>query len=131
VGRVRSFELRIPTRWPDFDALGHVNHAAYHVFLDEGRDDTLRRTVGEFETWPNVVAHVAVDYEREIALGTREVLVRTIVVDVGRSSVRLEQEVHVPDAHLAASAKAVLVAWDKVTRSPRAISDDDRRALLG
>ena len=31
-------DLRILTRWTDFDALGHLTHAAYPVFLDEARD---------------------------------------------------------------------------------------------
>ena len=47
VGRlteVTAFEFRIQTRWPDFDGLGHLNHAVYHVYLDEARDDALRRT---------------------------------------------------------------------------------------
>ena len=30
-----AFEFRIQTRWPDFDGLGHLNHAVYHVYLDE------------------------------------------------------------------------------------------------
>jgi acyl-CoA thioesterase FadM len=42
-------ETRIQTRWPDFDALGHLNHAVYHVYLDEARDAALRGTVGDFE----------------------------------------------------------------------------------
>ena len=35
-------EVRIPTGWPDFDALGHLNHAVYHLYLDEARDDVCR-----------------------------------------------------------------------------------------
>jgi acyl-CoA thioester hydrolase len=126
-----TFELRIPTRWTDFDALGHVNHAAYHVFLDEGRDDALRRTVGDVETWPNVVAHASVDYRREIALGAREVVVRTTIASVGRSSVRFEQQVLGEDGEPAAEATAVVVAWDPSARTARPIGDDERRRLSG
>lgn len=124
-----AFELRIQTRWPDFDALGHLNHAVYHVYLDEARDDALRRTVGDFATWPNVLVHASIDYRREIALGVREVVVRTEITAVGGSSVRFAQSVLGPDGELAAEAQAVLVAWDPETRRSRTITAGERRAL--
>jgi acyl-CoA thioester hydrolase len=124
-----AFELRIQLRWPDFDALGHLNHAVYHVYLDEARDDALRRTVGDFATWPNVLVHASIDYRREIALGVREVVVRTEITAVGGSSVSFAQTVLGPGGDLAAEAEAVLVAWDPETRGSRAITADERRAL--
>ena len=124
-----EFEFHIRTRWPDFDALGHLNHAAYHVYLDEARDDTLRRTVGDFDTWPNVVVHASVDYKREIPLGTREVVVRTRIVKIGASSVHFRQSVLDGGGELAASAEAVLVAWDRDARKSRVMTDEERRLL--
>jgi acyl-CoA thioester hydrolase len=130
-GVSRTFEIAIRTRWPDFDALGHLNHAVYNVYLDEARDDALRRTVGDFTAWPNVLVHVSIDYAREIRLGATDVVIRTRITEVGRTSVRFEQEVVAPDAETAATATAVLVAWDRETRSSRAITDDERARLLG
>ena len=106
-----EYELTIATRWPDFDALGHLNHAVYHVYLDEARDDALRKTVGDFKAWPNVVVHASIDYRSEVPLGTREVIVRTRITSIGRSSVHFEQTISTPDGELAAEARAVLVAW--------------------
>jgi acyl-CoA thioester hydrolase len=128
---VGGFELRIQTRWPDFDALGHLNHAVYHVYLDEARDDALRRTVGDFTAWPNVLVHASIDYRREIALGVREIVLLTKITTVGGSSVRFEQVVLGPDGEIAAEAQAVLVAWDPETRASRAITAAERRALEG
>jgi acyl-CoA thioester hydrolase len=128
---VGGFELRIQTRWPDFDALGHLNHAVYHVYLDEARDDALCRTVGDFTAWPNVLVHASIDYRREIALGVREIILRTKITTVGGSSVRFEQVVLGPDGEIAAEAQAVLVAWDPETRASRAITAAERRALEG
>jgi acyl-CoA thioester hydrolase len=122
-------ELCIATRWPDFDALGHLNHAVYHVYLDEARDDALRATVGDFGSWPNVLAHASIDYRSEIRYGVREVVVRTRIADVGRSSVRFEQAVLTPDGDVAAEATAVLVAWDRDARRSRPITDEERRTL--
>jgi acyl-CoA thioester hydrolase len=122
-------ETRIQTRWPDFDALGHLNHAVYHVYLDEARDEALRNTVGDFDAWPNVVVHASIDYRREVALGVREVIVHTQIAEVGRSSVRFEQTIVTPDGELAAEAEAVLVAWDPETRRSREITSAERQRL--
>jgi acyl-CoA thioester hydrolase len=119
-------ELRLTTRWNDFDALGHLNHAVYHVYCDEARDAALRAAVGDLDAWPNVVVHALIDYRREIGLGTREVVIRTRITEVGRSSVRFEHDI----ADRAAEATVVLVAWDPATRRSRPISDSERDSLL-
>lgn len=78
-----------------------------------------------------MLAHTSIDYRSEIRYGVREVVVRTRIVDVGRSSVRFEQTVLTPDGEVAAEATAVLVAWDREERRSRAITDDERQALSG
>ena len=122
-------ELRIATRWTDFDALGHLTHAAYPVFLDEARDAYLRATVGPFTEWPNVIVHLAVDFRREIRHPAEAVLVRTWVTGIGRTSITFEQEV-LQDGEVAATARAVIVAWDEAARGARAIGEADRERLL-
>ena len=36
------YEMSIPSRWGDMDAMGHVNTASYFRFLETGRIDWLR-----------------------------------------------------------------------------------------
>jgi acyl-CoA thioester hydrolase len=36
------FEMTIPIRWGDMDALGHVNNTTYFRYLESGRVDWLR-----------------------------------------------------------------------------------------
>jgi acyl-CoA thioester hydrolase len=122
-------ELELQTRWTDFDALGHVTHAAYPVYLDEARDRFLQDAVGSFEEWPYVVARIEIDYRREIRPPARSVVVRTRIAEVGRSSVSFEQEVCGPDGEVAAAARSVVVAWDEKTRSARPIDDAARSRL--
>jgi acyl-CoA thioester hydrolase len=122
-------ELAIPTRWTDFDALGHLTHAAYPVFLDEARDEYLTGTVGSFSDWPCVVAHVSIDYRAEIRYPARSVTVRTAVEEVGRTSVTFVQEILAPDGTVAALGRGVVVAFDPETRSPRAMAEADRALL--
>jgi acyl-CoA thioester hydrolase len=124
-------ETRIQTRWTDFDALGHVTHVAYPVILDEARDAFLACTVGAFADWPSVIVHLSVDYKREIAHPAPDLVVRTRVADVGRTSVTFEQEVLAPDGAVAATSRSVLVAWDGDMRASREISDEERTKLLG
>jgi acyl-CoA thioester hydrolase len=124
-------ELVIPTRWTDFDALGHLTHAAYPVFLDEARDAYLTATVGSFTDWPCVVAHVSIDYLREVRHPAPAVTVRTTVAAVGRSSVTFAQEVLGPDGAVVASGQGVVVAFDPETRAARALRDDERALLAG
>jgi acyl-CoA thioester hydrolase len=122
-------ETRLQTRWTDFDGLGHITHAAYPVYLDEARDAVLTATVGPFADFAWVIAHVSIDYEREIVQGAREVIVRSRIAEVGRTSLTFEQDVLGPDGEVAAACRSVLVAWDREARAARPI-DDRERALL-
>ena len=123
-------ETRLQTRWTDFDSLGHITHAAYPVFFDEARDAFLTETVGPFEEFPWVIAHISIDYKREIVRPALEIVVRSRVAELGRSSITFEQEASGPDG-LAASSRSVLVAWDGETRAARPLSDEERDALGG
>ena len=122
-------ELRIPTRWTDFDALGHVTHAAYPVFLDEARDAFLTAAIGPFAEWPWVVAHVSIDYRQELRHPTREVIVRTAVSEIGRTSVTFAQQILGPGGEHAVDARSVVVAWDEDARSPRELAAEDANRL--
>jgi acyl-CoA thioester hydrolase len=122
-------ELRIATRWTDFDSLGHLTHAAYPVFLDEARDAYLRATVGSFTEWPSVVVHLSVDFRREVRYPADAVVVRSVVTEVGRTSITFEQEV-AADREVAVTARAVVVAWDEAARAARPIGEADRARLL-
>jgi acyl-CoA thioester hydrolase len=120
---------RLQTRWTDFDTLGHVTHAAYPVYLDEARDAVLTATVGPFTEFAWVIAHVSIDYKREIVQGAREVVVRSRIAEVGRTSITFEQDVLGPDGEVAAACRSVLVAWDREARAARPL-DERERALL-
>jgi acyl-CoA thioester hydrolase len=122
-------ETRLQTRWIDFDALGHITHAAYPVYLDEARDAFLTGTVGSFEQFPWVIAHVSIDYRREIRHPADHVVVRTRVADVGRTSVTFAHEVVAADGAVAAEARAVLVAWDTTARAARELTPVERERL--
>ncbi|HZQ82961.1 MAG TPA: thioesterase family protein [Gaiellaceae bacterium] len=121
-------EHRIQTRWSDFDSLGHVTASAYPVFLDEARDACLTAHVGGFAQFPSVLVHLSLDYRREIPYPTAEIMVRSRIAEVGRTSITFEQEV-VAGGEVRATSRSVLVAWDADARAARAITDDERAKL--
>jgi acyl-CoA thioester hydrolase len=122
-------ETRIATRWTDFDALGHLTHSVVFAYLDEARDALLTQLVGDFDAWPSVVARVAADFRRELPRGPRELVVRTRIVEVGRSSISFAQELLGTDGEVAVTAEAVVVAFDLETRGARTISEEHRSRL--
>ena len=122
-------ETRLQTRWTDFDALGHITHAAYLVYFDEARDDFLTETVGSFDEFSWVIVHVSIDYRREIRDPAEEVLVRTRVARIGGTSVTFAHVLIAPDGEVAAESEAVLVAWDANARRPRQLSAFERENL--
>ena len=99
------------------------------MYFDEARDAFLTETVGPFEDFPWVIAHVSIDYAREIVHPAREVVVRTRVAEVGHTSVTFEQQVVASDGEIAATSRSVLVAWDEIARTGRAILDEERAKL--
>src|SRR5207245_2896473 len=101
--------------------------------LEEGRAaliaEIIRRTGGDHQHGGYVLAHVDLDYHREVRKDHGEVEVMVRLGRVGTSSLRLEHEVRLPDGTVAASGTTVLVAWDPATRGKRTLSEAERAAL--
>jgi acyl-CoA thioester hydrolase len=115
------------------DMLGHLNQSVYHELIEEGRialiADLMRRAGSEDAPGGYVLAHVDLDYHAEVRKDHGEVEIVVRVTRVGSSSVELEHEVILPEGRVAASGTSVLVAWDLVNRTKRALSDGERAAL--
>jgi acyl-CoA thioester hydrolase len=118
--------VMVAVRWADLDVLGHANQSAYHEYLEEARTRVLAKA-GDSRGF--VLARVELDYLSEIGLGVDRVEVAARVVEVGRSSVRIEHEVRLPDGAVAARGASVLVAWDQQRRAKRELDEEERRRL--
>ena len=123
----REGRVRIPIRWRDLDALGHVNQSVYHELLEEGRGALFTR-LGE-NSFPFVLVHVEVDYRAEVRRDHEWVEVITRVERVGSKSVALEERIERSDGVVATDGRSVLVAWDPAARTSRELSDSERSAL--
>lgn len=123
-------EKRIEIRWRDCDMLGHVNNAVYATYLEEARDEWLERALGrEGDLWDYVLARVAIDFRRELTQDDDVVVVSIGLTGVGRSSLRLREEIRTLAGELAAEADAVIVARDRETRGSRSLNEREREAL--
>jgi acyl-CoA thioester hydrolase len=121
---------RIEVRWRDVDNYGHVNNAVYLTYLEEVRDEWLARTLRDDEAvWDYVVAHVSIDFRREVTQADDEVTATCAIERIGTSSVRTREQVVLPTGVVAAEASAVLVARDRSTGRSRPIAAPEREAF--
>ncbi|HEY7401688.1 MAG TPA: thioesterase family protein [Actinomycetota bacterium] len=124
------FERRIPIRWRDMDAYGHVNNAVYLTYLEECRDAWAQSVLGRVsDTWDFVLAHVGIDYRSQLTQDDREVVVRCWLASYGRSSVRTREEIRTDAGVLSANAESVIVPRDPRALTARRLSDEERAVL--
>jgi acyl-CoA thioester hydrolase len=114
-----GYEVRIPTRWMDTDAYGHVNNAQYYSFFDTA-----------VTTW--LVSEAGMDAERDEAIAVcaestcrflapvefpATVTASVRVGKVGRSSVRYELDLRCRE-HPVAEGQFLHVYVDRESRRP-------------
>jgi acyl-CoA thioester hydrolase len=126
----RVHRKRIPIRWRDMDAYGHVNNAVFLNYLEEARDEMVRRLFarqdGEFDY---VVARVAIDFRRPLRQDDREVVATCRVERVGRSSIRTREILATRNGGVAAEAEAVLVSHDRASGTSRPLTPGEKAIL--
>jgi acyl-CoA thioester hydrolase len=121
------FEHPVDVRWRDVDALGHVNHAVFLTYLEEGRDAFYTRMLGSDPIY--VVARLEVDLRAEVGYPDRRVTVRIEVESVGTTSLTTRETVLTPSGQVAAEARVVTVRWDAGQRKPVPFSAAERARL--
>jgi acyl-CoA thioester hydrolase len=117
-------------RYRDLDALGHVNQAVFHELLEEVRAAFFHATLPDLPFTGYVLAHVELDYRREVRIEHRYVVGECRLAELGRSRVELENRLILPDGTVAVEGRAVLVAWDEQARRARELTQSEREALL-
>ena len=122
-----TFERLIDVRWRDTDALGHVNHAVFLTYLEEGRDSFYARAIG---IEPNyVVVHLELDLLAEVRYEDQQVTVQIAVDQLGTTSLTTRETVSTTTGVVAAEATVVTVRWDASQRMPIPFSDAERARL--
>jgi acyl-CoA thioesterase FadM len=118
---------RLQLRLKDMDRLGHLNNSGYHDFFFEVRSALMDSVRTENERF--VVARVEVEFLHEVRLADEYVEVTARSIAVGHKSIKLEQEMRLPNGTLAARSLVFVVAWDVAARRSRPLATHERAAL--
>ena len=123
---------RIPIRWGDMDAMGHVNNTIYFRYMVQARISWFGGLVPEDEAWQStgiVIANASCNYKRAITYpGTVEV--KLLVGAPGGTSMPTYYELRVDaDPEPYADGAAVVVFINMKTQKPARIPDGIRNKL--
>lgn len=121
------FELPVKVRWRDVDALGHVNHAVFLTYLEEGRDAFYIQALGSDPSY--VVVRLEVDLRAEVRYEDQQVTVRIAADRLGTTSLTTRETVVTPGGEVAAQARVVTVNWDTENRKPVPFTEAERARL--
>ena len=121
---------RIPIRWGDMDAMGHVNNTVYFRYMEQARIGWFDALVPEGEAWQStgiVIVNASCNFKRPINYpGTVEV--RVFAGPPGGSSVATFYDLLIDEESYADGA-AVVVFIDMRTQKPVRIPNDIRERL--
>jgi acyl-CoA thioester hydrolase len=123
---------RIPIRWGDMDAMGHVNNTIYFRYMEQARISWFGALLPEDEAWQStgiVIANASCNYKRAITYpGTVEV--KLLVGAPGGTSMPTYYELRVDaDPEPYADGAAVVVFINMKTQRPARIPDGIRNKL--
>ena len=121
---------RIPIRWGDMDAMGHVNNTVYFRYMEQARIGWFDALVPAAEAWKDtaiVIANASCNFKRALNYpGTVEV--RLSIDPPGGSSVGTFYELKMEDT-LYADGAAVVVFIDMKSQKPIRIPEGIRSLL--
>ena len=123
---------RIPIRWGDMDAMGHVNNTVYFRYMEQARIGWFDALVPEDEAWKStgiVIANASCNFKRPFNYpGTVEVKVYTGTL--GGSSVPTFYELVLSENQtIYADGEATVVFIDMTTQKPVRIPEEIRKRL--
>jgi len=121
------FERVVPVRWRDTDGQGHVNHAVFLTYLEEGRDAYYAQAIGADPSY--VVVRIELDLRAEVRHPDQQVRVRIQAERLGTTSLTARETVLTPSGEVAAEARVVTVRWDPGQRTPIPFSQTERLRL--
>jgi acyl-CoA thioester hydrolase len=121
---------RIPVRWGDMDAMGHVNNTVYFRYMEQARIGWFEALVPQDEAWKStgiVIANASCNFKRPINYpGTVEV--RVLAGAPGSSSVPTFYQLLVEN-DLYADGAATVVFIDVQKQKPIRIPQKIREAI--
>jgi acyl-CoA thioester hydrolase len=117
--RVLVLTTRIPIRWGDMDALGHVNNTVYFRYMEQARiewSEALVPVQGGPAMLPLVIVNASCTFLRPLVY-PGDVEIRMFLGDLGRTSVGSDYEMTL-NGELCAQGAAKIVWIDPATGRP-------------
>jgi acyl-CoA thioester hydrolase len=121
------FERLVHVRWRDTDAQGHVNHAVFLTYLEEGRDAFYAQVIGSDPSY--AVVRLEVDLRAEVRHPDQRVTVRIAAERLGTTSLTTRETILTPSGDVVAEARVVTVRWDPEGHRPIPFSGAERARL--
>jgi len=121
---------RIPIRWGDMDAMGHVNNTVYFRYMEQARIGWFDALLPQGEAWKRtaiVIANASCNFMRPINY-PGEVEVKVYADAPGGSSVVTHYQLHVR-GELYADGLATVVFIDAAKQKPVRIPEEIRKKL--
>jgi len=119
-----EFKIKLPVRWGDMDAFGHVSNVVYLRYIEDCRARWMESVPSHWqgdEAGP-VVANININFKRPLYWPANiEVTLKTL--STGRSSIKLEHEIRSiaedgGEVSVYADATSTLVWIDKKKGEP-------------
>jgi len=124
----------IQLRFADTDALGHINNAAYSLYIESARVGFLVATGLPVSSL--VLARIEIDYKMQVKFDAhasftdpaKGMVVESQVERIGRTSMTLRQQIKWK-GQLAADVRTVVVNFDYASNAPAPVADEVRQLL--
>ena len=122
---------KVPLRWSDFDRYGHVMNANYVEIAQEARlafaEDAFTSKGIDFAAF---VRHLELDFRLPIkAQGNTELLVESVVSEIGTTSFVTRQEIKDYQGNTACVVETTQVTVDLLMGRPRPLTDQEKAIL--
>lgn len=124
--------FEIPLRWADFDAMSHVNNAAYLGFMQDARVSLIHAMgldTSSLKHFGHFVARNEIDYLKPIDMDDHRVTVVLWVSRFGGASYDVLYEILDERETVCARAKSVMVMVDVASESPMRIPESVREEM--
>ena len=125
--------VTVPTRWGEMDALGHINHAMYFRYIEEGRTNWIDCLCGDREgLWEKeglILADIQCSYISQLKHPVT-VEVGTRISRIGGKSMTVEAAVF-PEGEdsPAATSKGIVVWFDYQAQKTAVVPDWLKEAI--
>ncbi|RYL95719.1 acyl-CoA thioesterase [Sporolactobacillus sp. THM7-4] len=123
-------KTRIPVRFCDCDAMGHVNNAVYFTYFEEGKREIFRWFTPSMDTrdWHVIAASNHCDYIREINYGS-DITVYTWISTISRSSFDVEHAICDDEGNWHARGRVTLVGYNYDKKQVEPLSETIKAVL--